>query len=216
MTARSYLYILCVHGCFDDAVRIKFGYAAECLSVIRVLAVLSQVMLIEQFLADAGQTELEVRIEYRHVCDFFKNYGILYCLFRSCSPCERTVLCDKAGRHFHAAYISSCESIDYRVTRIALIILRYHTLVKRHSAGNIAVEIISVGRTVSDDIKSRLRPDRSIARVGMYDASELLKRLIERDMCGSIRRGTEIALYHTAFHIYDYHFIGCKLIVRNA
>ena len=84
-------------------------------------------------------------------------------------------------------------------------------------AGNLSVHVVCMGRPIAGNPSARLCPAGSVGGMGVYDTSNLRKRLVELQMRRRIRRRLVMPFHLIAVQIHDNHII-CRhrLIVHTA
>ena len=70
-----------------------------------------------------------------------------------------------------------------------------------------------MGRSVTGNASSRLRPARRIGRMGMHDTSNLRVSLIQLQMGRRIGRGIVTALHLISFQIHQHHIFRRQFII---
>ena len=84
-------------------------------------------------------------------------------------------------------------------------------------AGDGSVKIIGVSSAPGGEIKSGLRPDGGVARVGMHYAANLRKATVKRQMRWRVGRGLFAAFHHLAAgYLNHHHIVGGHYLILNA
>ncbi|ABU78501.1 hypothetical protein ESA_03279 [Cronobacter sakazakii ATCC BAA-894] len=179
------------------------------LPVIRFRAVFAQIMFIQQRLLHWRQFRGELAAEDPHIGDLFQHDRVMHRVDRIFTPGERAV-----GVHQHAGHLSRIDialAEGFGDHHAGFPLIRAVDLVIRHftGAGDLPVEVIGMRGAGRRDRQSRLRPDRRVARMGMHNAADRRKLLIEQAMGGRIGRRLFRAFDDFAGLDADHHHIFC-------
>ena len=127
-----------------------------------------------------------------HLGDLLHDDGMVNCLVRRLSPCERPVILDQNTRSMDG--IQTGETADDDVARLLLIIPFDFFPGHGFRTGNIAVEIVGVRRPQARNIPAGLRPSRREGRMRVHHAANLGESAVEAEMGRGVAGGTEMAL----------------------
>ena len=106
--------IPCQPGADDVMCRLYLLYGVydiSALPIIRIRAVLAQVVLIQEFLLHSACCGGDGQCMEVHECDFLQHHGTVDCLVRVLSPGERSVALDENRRNSHR--VNAVEGFNY-------------------------------------------------------------------------------------------------------
>ena len=143
------------------------------------VAVFAPEMFLDEQGVDAGR-RVEQFGDEGHFGDLFQYRRVVDRFVCVAAPCEGTVVLDQYARRVER--VEAAEPLDDHGARLGFVVAV--DLRVRHIArtGDGAVEIIGMGRSQRGDVESRLRPCRSVGRVGVYHAADPLEGAVERQV----------------------------------
>ena len=144
-------------------------------------------MLIEYILRSRFGVWGDLRRIDRHFGYFFQYDGVVDRLSRIPAPRKRTVIAADRSGHMNGIQFALPESLHDYQTGVALIVLLYLLLRQAAAAGNRAVKVVRVSRSIGRNIPSRLRLANGRGAVRMNETADLRERLVQLQMGSGIR-----------------------------
>ena len=132
------------------------------------------------------------------------------------APRKRAVILAQYSRHCRRVLAQPCKLTDDQKARILLVSLFDLLRVQTSETGNLPVKIVCVGRAVTGDAASGLRPAGSVGRMGMYHAADLPVCPVQLHMCSRIGGRIVSALDLIALQIHQHHVFRRQFIIVHA
>ena len=177
---------------------------------------LAQEMLVQHMLGRGLGGRVDGQGQDRHFRDLLQHSGVVDGLRSVTPPSEGAVAGAEHTGHVSRVDASLFKCLDDDFAGVFLVVLVDLFGRQLPRAGHCAVEIIGVGRAEGGQVAPRLRKGDCVGRVGMHDAAQLRKRLVQFEMGLRVAAGVEVALDLVAVQIqHDKHF-GRQVVVFHA
>ncbi|MNC30493.1 hypothetical protein D3C75_787790 [compost metagenome] len=132
------------------------------------------------------------------------------------APGEGRMAVDQHTRNLQGVQAEALEGFDNHIAGFQLVgafNLRFGHVA---GAGHLAVEIIRVGGPQRRDASPRLGPCRCPRGMGMHNAADAGKSLVQRHMGSRIGGRLVVALHRFALQIHHYHMLRLHHVIRYA
>ena len=174
---------------------------------------LSVIMLIHQLLGRRLDMVVDRLGAVCHLGHFLQHHRIVYGLFGVLSPGKRPVVFAQHRGYRHRVLAHPQELADDQSSRVPLVILRDLLRVQASEAGHFAVDVVRMGGAVAGNAPACLGPAGGVGGMGVHNAPDLRKRLIELRMGGSVRGGIVAPLHFLAVQVYYNHIFRRQLVI---
>ncbi|ABJ03065.1 conserved hypothetical protein [Escherichia coli APEC O1] len=187
------------------------------LPVIGIGPMLTQVVLIQQFVLHRRELWRKLAREQTHIGALFQYHGVMHRIGGIFSPGERAVRMHQYRRDLCRVQPTLFEGFNDHFAGLVFILAVDLFCGHQARAGDGSVKIIGVSSAPGGEIKSGLRPDGGVARVGMHYAANLRKATVKRQMRWRVGRGLFAAFHHLAAgYLNHHHIVGGHYLILNA
>ena len=133
------------------------------------------------------------------------------------APCERAVAVTNHSGHCHRIDVPVLECLNDDFAGVCLVVLLQLGGGEMPGAGNGAVEIVRVGGAVTGNVLSGLCPRHREGAVGVDDAAQRRKCLVQLQMGLCITAGIERAFHDgSRLQIHHHHFVRGQFLILHA
>ena len=151
-----------------------------------------------------------------HAGDLLQHHGMVHGLRRVLAPGEGAVVAADHAGHMHGVDVSGLEGLHDDHAGVVLV-ARIDLLGGQAArAGHGAVEVIGVRGAVAGDVAPGLRPAHRVRAVGVHDAAQLGKRLVEHQMGLGVGGGVEVSFDHLAVQGDHDQLAGGQVLIGHA